>query len=177
MPSAKNIAAIEELTDKLSRSTVAVATELTGVSVNTMTELRRHLRDNGIEYKVVKNSLVERSADALGKPEVKELLEGPTAIALGYGDSIEPIKLISEYIRSNRIQIVIRAAALEGRVFKGDDITRLAQIPSRETLAAQLVSQLAAPLSRLVNVLNNPLASFAVVLQQRVQQLESSSGE
>ena len=99
MPSAKNIAAIEELTDKLSRSTVAVATEFTGVSVNTMTALRRHLRDNGIEYKVVKNTLVERSADALGKPEVKELLAGPTAIALGYGDSIEPIKLISEYIR------------------------------------------------------------------------------
>lgn len=177
MPSAKNITALEELSDKLSRSTVAVATELTGVSVNTMTELRRHLRDNGIEYKVVKNSLVERSADALGKPEVKELLEGPTAIALGYGDSIEPIKLLTEYIRSNRIQMAIRAAALEGRVFKGNDLSRLAQLPSKEVLAAQLVSQLAAPLSRLVNVLNNPLASLAVVLQQRVEQMGNSSGD
>lgn len=176
MPSAKNIKAVEELTDKLSRSSVSIGTDFAGVRVNTMTALRRHLRDHDIEYKVVKNTLVERSADAVAKPELKELLSGTTGLAFGYDDPIEPIKVITEYARTNRLRLAVRAAALEGRVFHGEEVARLAELPSREALIGQVVSMFAAPLTRLVNVLNNPMAGLAVVLQQRVKQLQGPEG-
>ena len=155
------------------------------MSANAMAELRRHLRAQGIEYHVVKNTLTERAAGEAGHPEVKEMLEGPTGIAFGYGDAIEPIKILMDYVRTNRLPMVIRAAALEGRVFRDAQLTALITLPPREILAAQLVGQLALPLVRLtmalnqplvglVNVLNGPLRGLASVLRQRMAQQEGT---
>jgi len=181
MPSAKKVKAVEELADKLSRSSVAVATDFSSMSVNAMTELRRHLRTQDIEYRVVKNTLTERAAEAAGHPEVKEILEGTTGLAFGYGDSIEPIRVLTTYVRTNRLPMVVRAAALDGRVFRDAQLTALTTLPPREFLEAQLVGQLALPLTRLatvlnqplaglVNVLNGPLYGLATVLRQRLAQ-------
>ena len=181
MPSAKKVRAVEELTDKLSRSSVAIATDFRGMSVNAMTELRRHLRAQGIEYRVVKNTLTERAADAAGHPEIKEVMEGSTGLAFGYDDPVQPIKVLTEYVRTNRLPMVVRAAVLEGRVFQSAQLAMLTALPSREILAAQLVGQLSSPLVRLViilkqpllelaNVLNGPLRGLTTVLQQRIAQ-------
>ena len=181
MPPPKKTRDVEELTDRLSRSAVAIATGISGTSVNIMTELRSHLRTQGIEYRVVKNTLTERAADAAGRPQVKEILEGPTGLAFGYGDPIEHVKTIIEYVRANRLPIVVRAAVLEGRVFRDAQLAALNTLPSRDVLAAQLVGQLASPLVRLAtvlnqpiqglaNVLNGPLRGLASVLQQRIAQ-------
>ena len=181
MPSAKKVRAVEELTDKLSRSSVAIATDFRGMSVNAMTELRRHLRAQGIEYRVVKNTLTERAADAAGHPEVKEVLEGSTGLAFGYDDPVQPVKVLTEYVRTNRLPMVVRAAVLEGRVFRDAQLTALITLPSRDVLAAQLVGQLVLPIVRLtavlnqplrglVNVLNGPLRGLTTVLQQRIAQ-------
>lgn len=181
MPSAKKVRAVEELSGKLSRSSVAIATDFRGMSANAMTELRRHLRAQGIEYHVVKNTLTERAAEAAGHPEVKEALEGPTGFAFGYGDPIEPVRILQDYVRANRLPMLIRAAVLDGRVFPAAQLAALTTLPPREVLAAQLVGQLALPLVRLtmalnqplvrlVNVLNDPLRGLAAVLRQRVAQ-------
>ena len=181
MPTPKKNRDVEELTDRLSRSTAAIATGISGISVNIMTDLRSHLRTQGIEYKVVKNTLTERAADAAGQPQVKEMLEGPTGLAFGYGDPVEHVKTIMEYVRANRLPVVVRAAALEGRIFRDSQLTALTTLPSRDVLAAQLVGQLSSPLVRLVtvlnqplqglaNVLNGPLRGLASVLQQRIAQ-------
>ncbi|MBI2170615.1 MAG: 50S ribosomal protein L10 [Chloroflexi bacterium] len=177
MPSARNVRLLDDTTEKLARAKVAIATDFAGIPTGTLTELRRHLRANGMDYKVVKNTLMERSADAVGKPEVKELLAGPTGIAFGYDDGLQAIKVITEYVRANRSPITVRGAALDGRVFRGDQLTQLTQLPSRQVLLGQLVGQLASPMSRLVNVLNSPLAGLAMVLQQRARQLEGSPQE
>ena len=151
------------------------------MSVNAMTELRRHLRAQGIEYRVVKNTLTERAAAAAGHSEVKEILEGPTGIAFGYGDAIGPVKVLVDYIRTNRLPMVVRAAALEGRVFRDAQLAALTTLPPKEVLVAQLVGQLALPIVRLtaalnqpllglVNVLNGPLRGLASVLRQRIAQ-------
>lgn len=174
MPSARNVRLLDDTTEKLARAKVAIATEFVGIPTSTLTELRRHLRANGLDYKVVKNTLLERSADAVGKPEVKELLVGPTAIAFGYGDGLQAIKVITEYVRVNRSPITVRGAALDGRVFRGNQLVQLTQLPSKQVLVSQLIGQLASPMSRLVNVLNSPMAGLAMVLQQRAKQLEGA---
>ncbi|MBI4312725.1 MAG: 50S ribosomal protein L10 [Chloroflexi bacterium] len=174
MPSARNVKLQDAISEKLGKSKVAIATDFAGIPTATLTELRRHLRAHGMDYKVVKNTLLMRSADALGKAEVKELLAGPTGVAFGYDDPIAAIKTITDYVRTNRSPINVRGAAFEGRVFRGDQLVALTQLPPKPVLVAQLLGQLNAPIARLVNALNSPLAGLAIVLQQRAKQLEGA---
>ncbi len=164
MPSDSKIKAVEELTEKLSRSKVTVATNFSQMSVNAMNSLRQTLRAQGIEYRVVKNTLTERAADAAGKPEIKELLEGSTGLAFGYDDPVQPIKVISEFVRTNRSPLVVRAAAMDGRVYRQAQLAMLLTLPSRDVLIAQFMGQLNSPLVRLATVLNQPLQGLATVL-------------
>ena len=181
MPTTRKIKAVEVLSEKLSRSKVAVATDFSTMSNNAMTALRRHLRDQNVEYRVIKNRLTELAADAAGHPEVKELLEGPTGLIFGYDDSIGPIKTLVEYVRANRLPLVIRSAVLEGRVYRQAQLLTLLTLPPKEVLLGQLVGQMQSPLIRLAtvlnqplqglaNVLNGPLYGLATVLQQQIAQ-------
>ena len=171
MPPHKKIQAVEILVEKLTRVTVAVATDFSGMSVNAMTALRRHLRDQGVEYRVVKNSLAQRAADVSEHPEFKELLQGPTALALGYDDPITPIKALVDYVRANRLPVVLRAAAIDGRVYRDAQLTALATLPSKEVLVGQLVGQLSSPIVRLVSALNRPIQGLVTVLNGPLQGL------
>ncbi len=179
MPTQKKIEMVEKLSQELSGCTVTVATDFSGMSVKAMAELRRHLKQQGIEYRVVKNTLAQRAAEAAGRPAIKEILEGPTGIAMGYGDPLAPIKILVEYARANRIPLQIRGVVLDGMVYKDQAARDLATLPSREELAGKRVTQLSSPLVRLAavlngplqglaNTLNSPLAGLANVLQQHV---------
>ena len=181
MPTDKKLHAVEELAKKFSRCTVAVATDFSRMSVKDMTSLRHHLREQAIEYRVVKNTLTQRAADAANRSAIKEILEGPTGFAFGYDDPVQPVKVLVEYVRANRVPLVVRGALLDDMVYKGQALHVLATLPSRQELAAQLISQLSSPLYRVVTVLNRPLyglvaalnspiAGLIGVLQQRVAQ-------
>lgn len=171
MPTQKKVKAVEDLVEKLSRVTVAVSTDFSGMSVNAMTALRRHLRDQGVEYRVVKNTLAERAAEATEHPEFKELLQGPTALAFGYDDPIAPIKALVDYVRANRLPVVLRAAAIDGRVYRDAQLTALATLPTKEVLVGRLVGQLSSPITRLVSALNRPLQGLVTVLNGPLQGL------
>ena len=181
MPTDKKIRLVEELSETLSRCSVVVATDFSGMSVKNMTGLRHHLREHGIEYRVVKNTLTQRAADATNRAAVKEMLEGPIGFAFGYDDPVKPVKILVEYVRANRIPLMVRAAFLDGVVYKGQAINVLATLPSHQELVAQLIGQLSSPLFRvttvlnrplygLVSTLNSPLAGLVNVLSQRVAQ-------
>ncbi len=181
MPTQRKTQSVEALTDRLSRSTIAIATSFGGVSGAVMTDFRKYLRSSGMEYKVVKNTLLGRAADAAGRSSAKELLEGSTGFVFGYGDPVAHAKAVLEYVRSNRMPIEVRGAVVEGRVYLAGQLVLLTTLPPREVLAGQLVGQLAGPLVRLVtvmnqplqglaNVLNGPMRGLASVLQQRVVQ-------
>ena len=181
MPTDEKIQEVAELADRLSRCTVAVATDFSRMSVKDMTALRHHLSEQGIEYRVVKNTLTQRAADAAGRPGIKEILEGPTGFVFGYEDPMKPVKVLVEYVRANRVLLAVRGALLDDTVYKGQAVTGLAMLPSRQELATQLSSQLYSPLFRLatvlnrplhglVSTLNSPLAGLVRVLQQRVAQ-------
>ena len=75
--------------DKLERCSIALATDYTGITVNQMTELRRQMRAAGVEFTIVKNTLMYRASDAAQRPQVKEIVQGPTAVALGYDDPLD----------------------------------------------------------------------------------------
>ena len=184
MPTKRKRELVEELKEKFNRCTIAVSTDYTGLSVNNMTELRQQMREKDIEYRVVKNTLTYRAADSAEKPQMKDIVHGPTALAFGYGDPVDVTKALEEYIRVNRSPLAIRGAVLEGRTLSAIEVSYLSTLPPRNVLIAQLLGQmqfpltsllgqLQAPLRGLVTVLNGPLVSLSILLQRRVEQLKS----
>jgi large subunit ribosomal protein L10 len=184
MPTQKKIDTVAELKEKLERCTVAVATNYTGLNVNAMTDLRQRMRENDVEYMVVKNNLTYLAADAADRPEIKGIVQGPTALAFGYDDPIRVARVLEEYIRVNRSPLSIIGAVLEQRTLDAREVLALPFLPPKEVLfatlmarmqspAATLMGQLQAPMVRLAGTLNGPLVSLAILLQRRAEQLES----
>jgi large subunit ribosomal protein L10 len=162
---------VEELAERFSRSTIVITTDYTGLGVDQMTELRRALRERDVEFRVIKNSLALLAADAAGKPEVKEVIEGPTGIAFGYGDASVPAKALADFIRTTKYALTIRGAELDGRVLDTEQVQQLARLPGRDELMAQLLSRMQSPITGLVQVLNGPIAGLARVLRQHADNL------
>ena len=174
---------MEELKDKLTRCSIAVATNPTGLSVNIINDLRRSLRERNVEYRVVKNTLAYIAADEVERPELKEVVQGPTALAFGYGNPVDVAQALEEFIRASRSALTIRGGLLDRRVLKPRDVSTLATLPPREQIVARLLGQVQAPIARLlgqvqapmvglVTTLRGPLAGLSVVLQQRAQQIQ-----
>ena len=127
MPTQEKIDRVADLKDKLERCSIAVATDYTGITVNEMTELRRQMRVAGVEFTVVKNTLMYLASEAANKPQVKEIVQGPTAVALGYEDPLDVAKAVSDYIRNARSTMTIRGAVLgDGPVMQAAEVNRLA---------------------------------------------------
>ena len=172
MPTDKKADAVERIKGWIERCTVAIATDYTGISVNQMMVLRRALRERGVEYHVVKNSLAYLAADAAGRPELKAIVEGPTAIAFGYGEPSESARAVADFIRSNRSSLTIKSGVLGDQFISAQQVNELAMLPSRDQLIARLMAQLQAPVARLTQVLNSPMAGLATVLQRRMEAME-----
>ncbi len=172
MPAERKVEQVEEMRQWMEKCTVAVSTDYTGLGVTVMTGLRRALREKDIEYRVVKNRLAHLAAEAADRPGFKQIIEGPTGMAVGYGEPTDPAKTLSEYIRANRIRMEIRGGMLGDRALSAEEVRNLAQLPAREELVAHLMGQLNGPAAGLVNVLNAPIAGLARVLQRHVEDLE-----
>ena len=175
MPTQDKIDRVAVLKDKLERCSIALAADYTGIRVNEMTELRRQMRAAGVEFTIVKNTLMYLASDDAQKPQVKDIVQGPTAIALGYDDPLDVAKALADYIRTSRSTLTIRGAVLgDGPVMPPAEVNRLAALPPKPQLLATLMGQLQAPIQRLVTVLNGPLQNLEGLFQARIRQLESS---
>ena len=177
MPTQAKEDAVSELADKFGRSSIVITTDYSGLPVGEMTALRRALREAGVEYRVVKNTLAYLAADAAGRPAIKDAIEGPTGIALGYGEPTEPAKALSGFIRSARSELKVRGGELDGKTLTEAEVNRLAAMPARDELIAQILMRMNGPIAGLVNVLNGPIAGLARVLQGRVDKLRESEQE
>ena len=177
MPKARREQKVEQvdvLTEKLKKAKVAVLTDYRGLTVSQMQELRGKLRTGNVEYRVVKNTLARRAAEAAGFSGLKEELKGPVAIAFGYDDLSVASRLINEFVRATRLKLDVVGGLVEGRVFTSDQIKQLADLPSREVLIAQLMATLQSPVSQLVGIMQTPLQQLMGVLEAYKTKLEAA---
>ena len=175
MPTEAKRQAVAELAERIGRATMAVATDISGLTVNETTDLRRRLREQAVEYRVVKNRLAALAAHEAGVEAFAELLEGSTGIAFGYDDPLTVAKALDGYVKATRSRMVVRKGLMDGVIISGAQIATLASLPSKVELLARLLGQLNAPISRLATVLNGPVRGLAIVLQRRSEQLASAS--
>src|SRR5256714_2691435 len=165
---------VAEIAGRLKRARVAVLTDYRGRAVSQLQALRPRLRGGEVEYRVVKNTLARRAAEAAGMPALQSELKGPVAIAFGYADLGVPAKLINEFVRATRLKLEVVGGLVEGRVFSPDQVKQLADLPSRESLIAQLMGTLQSPVSQLVGIIQAPVQQLVGVLNAYKERLEAA---
>lgn len=163
MSRADKAAAIEELAEKFRTSQAAVLTEYRGLTVAQLTELRTSLRGNAT-YAVVKNTLTELAAKEAGVTAFDGELTGPSAIAFVEGDPVEAAKGLRDFAKAHPL-LVIKSGVLDGKRLEAADITKLADLESREVLLAKLAGAMNASLSQAVYLLAAPLSQAARVVE------------
>ena len=168
MPTERKLKEVDELRELLERSTAIVTADHSGVSVSDMTSLRRSLREQGVKFRVVKNRLTQRAAEAAGMPDVMEVVQGPTVIAFGFEDPVIPAKALTEFLNKARIGLKIRGGLLGSRALSLGEVEALSALPSKEQLLSKLLGQMQAPITGLAMVLNGPVAALTRVLQRHV---------
>lgn len=155
---------VTEIKDKLQGARGAVLTDYRGLNVAEMTKLRAQLRDANVEYKVLKNTLVNIAAQEIGLADLKPYLEGPTAIAFGTEDAVSPAKVLSKFAKDHK-ELEIKAGILEGQVIDFDAVKALADLPGREELLAQVARGMQAPMAGFANVLQGSIRNLVYVLE------------
>ena len=153
---------VQEIAEKFQAAASVVVVDYRGLTVAQVTELRKQLREAGVEFKVYKNTLTRRAAEAAGLEGINEYLTGPNAIAFSNEDVVAPAKIINEFAKKNEA-LEIKAGIIEGTVSSVEDVKALAELPSREGLLSMLLSVLQAP------VRNFALATKAVAEQKEEQ--------
>jgi len=167
---------VKELKDKLLATKGAVLTNYRGLTVAMDTKMRRKLREAGVEYRVVKNTMTRIAAHDAGIDGLDKYLEGPTAIALSVTDPVAPAKVLADFIRENKLQVLeIKAGLVEGKVVDVDGVKALASLPPREVLIAQLLGTMQAPIAGFVRVLGGVPSNLVYALEAIRKQKEASA--
>ena len=168
-------AAVAELKEKLSGAKAVVLTNYRGLTVAQDTKFRRKMREAGVEYRVAKNTMTRIAAKDLGLDDLVPHLEGPTALAFSYSDPVAPAKVISDFIRENRLQSVeIKAGAVEGKVIGADGVKALANLPPKEVLIATVLGTMQAPITGLAVALSGTIGKVVHALEAIRKQKESA---
>jgi large subunit ribosomal protein L10 len=164
---------VEQLAQRLRDSETLMVADYRGLTMPEIDELRTRLLEAGARFTVVKNTLTRRAAEAAGKEDVLELIDGPTAIAFleAEGDPVAVAKVLSETSRANNV-LMIRGGVLEGALVGDAEIKRLATLPPADVLRAQLAGAVVAPLTTVVGLFTAPLRDLVGVLEARIRQLE-----
>lgn len=166
MPKTDKAEQVAELKSMLREVSAFVLTDYRGLKVQDLQELRRRLRQRGVEYHVVKNTLLVRAAAESGLPDLKPLLAGPTAVALTPGDEVDLAKGIVDETRTIR-SLKISGGVARGRLLSAADIQALAALPGRAQLQGTLVGTLEAPLGQLTATLLAPLRDLVATFAAR----------
>ncbi|MEH0108367.1 50S ribosomal protein L10 [Tersicoccus sp. MR15.9] len=156
MAQPNKVAAVQELTEHFRNSTAAVLTEYRGLTVAQLKQLRRSLGENA-EYAVVKNTLTEIAAKEAGIDAFDGQLAGPSAIAFVTGDPVEAAKSLRDFAKTNP-QLIVKGGYLEGKALSGAEITKLADLESREVLLAKVAGAAQASLSKAAALFQAPLS-------------------
>ena len=173
MPREKKVQIIDNLKELFPKCSIGILTDYRGLSASEMTILRRRLRELGIDYKVVKNTLARFAAERAGRDELVNLFEGPVAIAFGYRDIVEPARALDDYIRTSKTSLSIKGGFLAHRLLTSEEVMTLSKLPSTEILLGKILGGMQAPILTLLACLTTPMRGIVGVLQARIQQLEA----
>jgi large subunit ribosomal protein L10 len=159
MPNAEKLSAVEEITEQFTNSAAAVITEYRGLTVKQLSELRRSLGKQ-TTYAVVKNTLTKRAAADAGLSIDESLFTGPTAIAFVGGDPVEAAKGLRDFAKANPL-LVIKGGVLEGKSLSAAEVTKIADLESREVLLAKLAGAIKALPTKAAGLFQAPLSQMA----------------
>jgi len=174
MPTEAKRAIIAELRQDLAGSTTLVSTEYRGLKVREIGEIRRALRRNNITYRVVKNRLMRIAAEQEGNAGVAPLLRGPSAIAFGTGDENVVARTVIDALRPYKL-VKVTGAVVGGKTLDVDGVLKLATLPSRDILLAQLAGAFNAPATQVAGLLAANLRNLGSLLAQ-VQEQKAQTG-
>jgi large subunit ribosomal protein L10 len=136
-----------------------------------MQALRRKLREGGLEVKVVKNTLLKLAAEQAGQDGVTQIVEGPTALALAFGDIIDAAKAVTDYAATAPQAFKLRGGFMEGSVLSAADLKDLTKIPPKPVLLAQFMGQMQSPLQNFIGLLDAPLQELTQLFQSLLSEL------
>ncbi|WP_461613816.1 50S ribosomal protein L10 [Clostridium sp. Marseille-QA1073] len=146
-------AKVAEIKEKLEKAQGVILSEYQGLTVEQDTELRKKLRETGVEYKVYKNTLVALAAKELGVEGLEQYLQGPVSIAFGYEDPTAPARVLNDFAKTNK-KLQLKAGLVQGEIFDENKVKELASIPPKEVLLAKLLGSFKAPVSNLAYLLS-----------------------
>ncbi|MEG2582992.1 MAG: 50S ribosomal protein L10 [Oscillospiraceae bacterium] len=156
MPSQKILDAkkliVNQVADRLKAAQAGVLADYRGLTVSQDTELRAKLREAGVDYAVIKNSLIRFAAEQVGIENLEPILHGPTALATSNDDVISAAKVLVDFSKENK-ELEIKAGFVDGKVITADEVKVYASIPSKEVLISKMLGSLQSPISALARTL------------------------
>lgn len=159
---------VAELSEKLKNSVAGVIVDYKGITVEDDTKLRKELREAGVDYFVVKNTMLRFAVDNAELSGLKDVLEGTTAIAVSNEDPVAAAKILVNYAKDSET-FNIKSGYVDGKILSVSEIEDLAKLPSKEVLIAKVLGGLNAPISGFANVLNANLRGLVIALDQIAQ--------
>ncbi|HSH45290.1 MAG TPA: 50S ribosomal protein L10 [Longimicrobiales bacterium] len=156
---------VDELAEKMSSADAIYLTDFTGLSVKKMTDLRAKMRAEGVEYMVVKNTLALRALEGLDVPDIAEFFKGPTGLVIGTGDPVAAAKVLTDFAKENDDRPTVKVGVVERQQVAPEEVGRLAKLPPREELLAELAGAMQAPLAQLVFLMQGKLSELTGLLE------------
>ena len=164
---------VAELKELLTSSKCAILVDFCGLTVAQDTVLRRKMREAGVNYSVVKNTLLRIAAEEAGIEGLEPVLEHNTAIAVAPEDPVAVAKIICDFAKENKA-LKVKIGVLDGKVIGAEEIKALAELPPKEVLIAKMLGSMNAPISGFVNVLQGTIRNVVYALEAVRKQKESA---
>ena len=143
---------VADIKEKFEKAQSVVLVDYRGLNVAEVTDLRNQLRKAGVEYAVLKNTMINLAIKDMNLDDMKAHLEGPTAVAFGYEDAVAPAKILSEFAKKNK-NVTIKCGVVDGGFIDESGVQALASTPSREVLIAKIMGSMMSSVSKFVYAL------------------------
>lgn len=164
---------VDQLHEKFAKNEIVILTDYKGLTVEAVSDLRRKLREAGVEYKVVKNTLLRRAAEGTDVAPMIDHFKGPSAVAISYEDPVAPAKVLTDFAKQNK-KLEIQAGVMKGKMLDVDGIKALSLLPSREEMLSRLLATMQAVPQSFVRVLAEVPRSFVNVLNAIKEEKEAA---
>ena len=156
---------VKQLAASISGSAAGVLVDYKGINVENDTKMRKALREAGVEYTVIKNTMLRRAFAAIGYDELDKVLEGTTALAISKDDAVAPAKILSKYAEDPKTTFKVKAGFVDGKPIDEAAVMQLAKLPPKEVLIAQVLGGLQSPITGFAYVLSANLSGLARTIE------------